>query len=122
MVSIPKIVGVMSCSFVLCLSLSNATQAAERMEPDPCADMNRKGYEPGSVKCNEDTRRGIDTIKGEVSRVERDTYIIKQYDGKESSLHIDQTTQKTGNIQQGDRIEAKVNDQNHALSIRQEKQ
>lgn len=111
----------MSCGFVLCLSLSNATQAAEGMEPDPC-DMNRKGYQPGLVKCNEDTRRGTDTIKGEVSRVDRDTYIIKQYDGKESSLHIDQTTQKTGNIKQGDRIEAKVNDQNHALSIRQEKQ
>jgi len=27
MVSIPKLVGVMSCGFVLCLSLSNAAQA-----------------------------------------------------------------------------------------------
>lgn len=96
----------MTCSVVLCLSLSNATQAVESMEPEPCAD--RKGGQSDLVKCNEDTRLGIDTIKGELSRVERDTYFIKQYDGKESSLHIDQTTQKTGDFQQGDRIEAKV--------------
>lgn len=35
MVSIPKLVGVMSCGFVLCLSLSNAAQAADRMTPTP---------------------------------------------------------------------------------------
>lgn len=121
MVSIPKIVGVVSCGFVLCLSLSNAVLAVDRMESDPC-DMNKKGYKPGLMDCGLDNRSGADTIKGEVARIDRDTYIIKQYDGKESSLHIDQTTQKTGNIKQGDRIEAKVNEQNHALSIRQEKQ
>jgi hypothetical protein len=38
-------------------------------------------------------------------------------DGKEVRLHTDKTTQITGNIQQGDRIVAKVNDQNHALTI-----
>jgi len=38
MVSIPKIIGIISCSAVLCLSLSNATQAAESMKLDPCAD------------------------------------------------------------------------------------
>ena len=37
MVSIPKIIGVISCSVVLGLSLSNATQAAGTMTPDPCA-------------------------------------------------------------------------------------
>ena len=44
MVSIPKIIGVISCSAVLCLSLSNATQAG--MKHDPCAD--RKGGLVGS--------------------------------------------------------------------------
>jgi hypothetical protein len=33
-------------------------------------------------------------------------------------MQTDQTTQKTGNIRQGDRIEADVNNQNDALSIR----
>ena len=30
MLSIPKIVGLMSCAFVLCLGLSHASQAAEK--------------------------------------------------------------------------------------------
>ncbi len=62
MVSIAKIIGVMSCGFVLCLSLSNVTQGAT-MEVDPCA--NRKGSEPNLLKCNEEVQRGIHTIKGD---------------------------------------------------------
>ena len=40
-------------------------------------------------------------------------------DGKEVRLHTDNTTQRVGEIKKGDRIEAKVNEQNHALVIRQ---
>jgi hypothetical protein len=57
-------------------------------------------------------------ITGEVLRVEGENYFVKGQDGKEVRLHTDDTTQKIGNIRQGDRIEADVNDQNHALSIR----
>jgi hypothetical protein len=39
-------------------------------------------------------------------------------DGKEVRLHTDKTTAMTGEIKKGDRIEAQVNNQNHALSIR----
>jgi hypothetical protein len=39
-------------------------------------------------------------------------------DGKEVRLHTDKTTQMTGEIKKGDRIEAQVNTKNHALSIR----
>ena len=60
-------------------------------------------------------------IEGQVLRVEGDNYFVKGQDGKEVRLHTDQTTQKTGNIRQGDLIEAEVNDQNHALSIRSAK-
>ena len=121
MVSIPKLVGVMSCGFVLCLSLSNATQAADRMTPDPCAD--RKGGQPGLVMCNEEILQGIDTIKGELLRVENESYFIKKTDGKEAVLHVDRTTQMDGNIRQGDNIEAKikmntVDDQKHTVSMR----
>ena len=41
----------------------------------------------------------------------------KGQDGKEVRLHIDVTTLKARNIEPGERIEAKVNDQNHVLSI-----
>jgi hypothetical protein len=39
-------------------------------------------------------------------------------DGKEVRLHTDKTTQMMGEIKKGDRIAAKVNEQNHVLSIR----
>jgi hypothetical protein len=119
MVSIAKIIGVMSCSVVLCLSLSNVTQATGSMGPDPCAD--RKGGEPNLVKCDEETRQGSHTIKGEVLRVEPSSYFVQQYDGDQVSVHTDATTQMTGNIRTRDHIEAKVNAQSHALSIRQAK-
>ena len=120
MVSIPKIIGVMSCSFVLCLSLSNVTQAADKMEVDPCAD--RKGGEPNLVKCNEEARQGIHTIKGEVLRIEGNDFLIQRYDGKEVSLRVDSATETSGRIGRGDRIEAKVrevNDEKRVLSLRQ---
>ena len=86
MVSIPKVVGVMSCGVLLGLGL----------------------YLNGSH-----------TIKGEVLRVEPSSFFVKQYDGYQVSLHTDATTQMTGTIRTGDYIEAKVNEQNHALAIRQ---
>jgi hypothetical protein len=61
---------------------------------------------------------GTKALKGEVLRVEGPNYVVKGEDGKEVSLHTDSTTQQTGDISQGYIIEAEVNDQNHALSIR----
>ena len=123
MVSIPKIIGVMACSFVLCLSLSNATQATERMKPDPCAD--RKGEQPNLLKCDEETRQGIDTVTGEVLRIDGNDFLVQRFNGKEVRLHLDANTQMTEIIGLGDRIEAKVSDVNerkHVLSIHQLKQ
>jgi len=59
------------------------------------------------------------TITGELVRVEYGEYFVKGQDGKEVRLTTDKTTQMMGQIKKGDRIEAKVNDQNHALSIRE---
>jgi translation initiation factor IF-1 len=116
-VSIPKIIGIISCSAVLCLGLSNAAQA--RMSTGPCSD--RIGGQPSLLKCDEGTLRGIETIKGEVLRVEGDNYVVERFNGKEVQLHIDQTTKMSGRIGRGDRIEAKmgeVDHQKHALSLR----
>ena len=62
---------------------------------------------------------GSHTIKGEVLHVEPNSYFVQQYDGDQVSVDADDTTQVTGNIHTGDHIEAKVNAQSHALSIRQ---
>lgn len=132
MVSIPKIVGLLSCGVLMCLSLSNAAQAeneasaasemkTERSVSDT-SDRRQGGQEAGerssSDEMKEDLSKGSKTIKGEVLRVEGEQYFIKGQDGKEIRLRTDNTTQMVGEVKQGDRIEAKVNEQNHALSIR----
>ena len=64
---------------------------------------------------------GVHTIKGEVVGVEDSSYFVKQYDGDKVRLHIDDTTRMAGHIVQGEHIEARVNGEHHALSIRSAK-
>jgi hypothetical protein len=119
MVASHQIIGIMTCGVVLCLGLSSG-QAAEKMSPDPCAD--RKGGQPNLMMCDEETRQGIDTITGEVLRIDGNDFLVQRFNGKEVRLHLDATTQMTEIIGQGDRIEAKVgdvSDKKHVLSIRQ---
>jgi hypothetical protein len=133
MVSIPKVVGVLSCGFLLCLGLSHAAQAdnaasaADEKKADQSemkadqTDRRQGGQEAGEKQMNDmegGQPNGGKMITGEVLRVEGTNCFVKGQDGKEVRLHIDVTTLKAKNIEPGDRIEAKVNEQNHALSIR----
>ena len=127
MVSIPKVVGVLSCGLLLCLGLSRAAQAEHSPSPSDVmktdAVTDRQGFQSDDDKQMNDKMRsnraeGAKTIKGELFRVEDGNYFVKVKDGKEVRLHTDKTTQMIGEIKKGDHIEAKVNDQNHALSIR----
>jgi Cu/Ag efflux protein CusF len=127
MVSISKVVGVLSCGFLLCLGLSSAVQAEHAPAPSDLmktdAQSDRQGFQSDDDKQLHDgmgsnRATGAKTIKGELFRVEDGTYFVKVKDGKEVRLHTDKTTQMMGEIKKGDRIEAKVNEQNHALSIR----
>ena len=128
MVPIPKVVGVISGVFLLCLGLSQAAQAEN--EPGPSDVMktfsvtDQEGFSSDddkqkNVNNAEGSKRadGAKTIKGEVVRIEGDIYFVKGQDGKEIRLYTDKTTQMARNIEPGYHIEAKVNDQNHALSI-----
>ena len=132
MVPIPKVVGLMSCGFLLCLGLSNAAQAEHPPSPSDVmktdSQSDRQGFQSDDDKqknVNEEKgsnrTAGAKTIKGELFRIEDGNYFVKVKDGKEVRLHTDKTTQMTGEIKKGDHIEAKVNDQNHALSIRSAK-
>jgi hypothetical protein len=96
MVSIPRIIGVMSCSFILCLSLFNVTQAADKHRA---------------------TQEGIHTIKGQVLRVDGENYLIRVSDGKEVSLRVNSATEMSEPINRGDRIEAKVREVNDEKSV-----
>jgi hypothetical protein len=130
MVPIPKVIGVLSCGFLLCLGLSNAAQAehapgpSDLMKTDSVTDQ--QGFQSDddkqkNVEMGSDSAKGAKTIKGELFRVEDGNYFVKVKDGKEVRLHTDKTTKMMGEIKKGDHIEAKVNDQNHALSIRSAK-
>jgi uncharacterized membrane protein YcgQ (UPF0703/DUF1980 family) len=129
MVSIPKVVGVLSCGFLLCLGLSSAAQAehapgaSDLMKTNAVTDQ--QGFQSDddkqkNVNDEKGSNRadGAKTIKGELFRVEDGNYFVKVKNGKEVRLHTDKTTQMIGEIKKGDRIEAKVNKKNHALSIR----
>ena len=127
MVSIPKVVGVLSCGFLLCLGLSSAAQAEHAPAPSDLmktdAQSDRQGFQSDDDKqknaeMGSNRAEGAKTIKGELFRVEDGNYFVKVKDGKEVRLHTDQTTQMMGEIKKGDQIEAKVNKKNHALSIR----
>lgn len=119
MVSIPKVVGLMSCGFLLCLGLSHlaqagqAAQASHQTSPgDPT--VRKEGH---AAAKGERLNRGH-RIEGELLRVEGKDYFVKGQDGQDVRLHTDRTTRKIGKISEGDRIVAVVNDQNHAQAIR----
>ena len=126
MVSIPKIVGLLSCGAVLCLGLSHGAQAgnAAATADEIKADQSdrRQGDQEVREKQLKDPMKGAQskggrTIRGEVLRVEGDTYFIKEGDGKEVRLRTDTNTQIMRTIHQGDQIEAKVNNQNNTETL-----
>ncbi len=115
MVSVPTIVAAISCGLLLCIGY--VASAAGEMKADQSVSR-KAGRSAHLVKSEEGKQKDAQTIRGEVLRIEHENYFVKQYDGKEVRLHIDEMTQMAGNIGQGERIEAKVDDQHHALSIR----
>jgi uncharacterized membrane protein YcgQ (UPF0703/DUF1980 family) len=129
MAFIPKVIGIISSGFLLCLGLSTTVQAEHAPAPSDVmktdAQSDRQGFQSDDDKqknVNDEmgsTRaKGAKTIKGELFRVEDGNYFVKVKDGKEVRVHTDKTTQMIGEIKKGERIEAKVNNENHALSIR----
>jgi hypothetical protein len=122
MVSTSRFISGLAGGCLLGLGLSIATQAAEtppaaeRMNPDASADRKADLEKP-----DEDTLQGINTLKGEVLRIKGEHIYVRRSDGKKVHLHTKPTTQMTGKFMKGDRIEAKVNDQNDVVSIHQAK-
>ena len=94
MVRIPKVVGLLSYGFLLCLGLSTATlvddaaSAADTLEADQL-DRRQGGQEAGIQHMNDregGQAKGGKTITGEVVRVEGDNCFVKGQDGKEVRL------------------------------------
>ena len=114
MVSLPKVIGSVFCGLLLSLGLSTVAQAE-------MFDRSQGGQGAGQTQLHqmEGGQSPVGkTIQGEVVRVEGSDCVIKGQDGKEVRLQIDLPLLKAANIEPGDRIEAKVNEQNHVLSFR----
>ncbi len=112
--SIPKIIGIVSSGIVLGMWLFVAAQAedmkaAPSVEPRQLTDKIEKAFSE-----MQETR----IIQGDVLRVEGTNYFVKRLDGKEMAVQVDKATVQTGDVKAGDRIEAKIDTQNRALSIR----
>lgn len=60
---------------------------------------------------------GLQTVQGDVLKIEGDSYVVKDMGGKEIRLHVDKTTKLEGAFKAGDKIEAQVTEKGHALSI-----
>ena len=119
MVSILKVVVLMSCGFLLCLGLSPMAEAGDAAQANrPTSPANPTVRKGGHAAVKAERLKTGHRIEGEVLRVEGKHYFVKGQDGQEARLHTDQTTRKIGKIGEGDRIVAVVNDQNHARSIR----
>jgi hypothetical protein len=101
MVFASRFIGVLAGGCLLCLALSNCKTSVA-----PARDASL------------DRRPANESIKGKVLHVEGQNYVVKREDGKEVSLQADSTTQKMGDIGEGYKIEAEVNAQYHAVSIR----
>ena len=120
MVDIPKVVRVLSYGFLLWVGLLCNMAQADTMVPGADAgkdSQSQRTGEQGDPKELSIRQQGVHIIQGDVLRVEGDTYFIKELGGKELSLRIDATTMKAEKIQVGDRIEAKVDENNRALSL-----
>lgn len=95
------------------MKMDSATEADKHVfksddDKQRTTDHGKPGVQTGEVK----------TIKGQLTRIKDGNYFVKTSDGNTVRFRTDKHTNMVGRINKGDEIEAMVNDQNHALSIR----
>ncbi|MEO6307615.1 MAG: BON domain-containing protein [Nitrospiraceae bacterium] len=101
------------------LQIQNRLPSEKQTNPAHAQDTKAAQPERNSGEQQERAMQteGVSIIQGDVVRVEGNTYFVKGRDGKEISLHADNTTMKTSTIKSGDRVEIKLDQNNHALSM-----
>ena len=113
---------VASTGFLVFLGLLSMPQvgdvasAADEMKGSPCEIPHGKN----AARAEQAEVPGTHMISGEVVRIDGASYFVKDQSGKEVRLETDQKTENP-EIDQGDRISAYVDDQDHALWIRSNK-
>ncbi len=96
--------------FIVSLSLSAAQaimfEGAEGMKPPQPSHLNNDQPQIGRP------------VEGEVLRIDGNDLFVEDQSGNEVRLRVDDSTVKIGTIKEGARIEARVNNDDYALSIR----
>jgi len=112
MISIPKVVGVLSCGLLLCLCLSNVASSSDKLNT---------GQSGGKIFTVDDKDRFVPgkEVKGEIVKVDGENYVVREDSGNEVRMHVDATTETGSKIKgkPGDHVIAKVNDKGHAISF-----
>ncbi len=111
---------------VACISLLST--GAMAMSPDERARSqgsthldNQPTTELSSERSQDQMGSGsqsTESITGEILRVQGELFVVKDEAGKEVKLHVDQSTQKSGDLKKGDKIEAEISPKGHAVSIK----
>lgn len=85
--------------------------------------MNQPGPENAQSSMGSDAQGNSmgSAMTGEILTVEGELYTVKDSTGKEVQLHVDESTQKTGKLKEGDKIEAEVTPEGHALMLKKAK-
>lgn len=103
------------------LQIQNRLPAEKQTNPSHAQDTKAGQTETNGGRADQKDMsmqtQGASIIQGEVVRVEGDTYFVRGRDGKEISLHADTTTMKTDTVKAGDRVEVKIDEHNHAVSM-----
>jgi exosome complex RNA-binding protein Csl4 len=60
---------------------------------------------------------GPEAVKGDLLKIEGEFYTVHDTAGHEVRLHVDKTTKLDGSFKAGDKVEAQVTDNSHALSM-----
>jgi exosome complex RNA-binding protein Csl4 len=96
--------------------LEGAIRAGDKIE----AQVTEKGHAVSIAKplVADAQTPGPQTVNGDVLKIEGEFYTVKDMTGKEVRLHADKTTELTGAVKAGDKIEAQVTEKGHALSMK----
>ena len=112
MVSILKVVGVLSCSFLLCLGLSNIASSADKLNT---------GQSGGKIFTVDDKERFVPgkDVKGEIVKIDGENFVVREASGTEVRMHVDSSTEKRSSLipKVGEYVLAKVDAKGHAVSF-----
>lgn len=113
MESIPKVIGVLSYSFLLCLGLSTVASSADQFNT---------GYSGGTVwMVDDDKDRFVagKEVKGEIVKIDGEHYVVREASGAEVRMHVDANTQKRSTMtpKVGEHVLANVDGKGHAVSF-----